>query len=85
MAHKHYGFYTVVAGRERGIFDSWEECRRSVNGYAENWFKGFYSAAEAAEYAEHCMENEGKFILSVGGQRREFDDLYLFVDAAYRI
>ena len=34
-------FYAVAAGRATGVFRSWDECRRSVNGFSGASFKAF--------------------------------------------
>lgn len=43
-------FYAVKAGRQTGIFNSWEECKRQVDGYPSASYKSFKTAAEAAAY-----------------------------------
>lgn len=43
-------FYAVKAGRKTGIFNSWEECKRQVDGYPSASYKSFKTAAEAAAY-----------------------------------
>lgn len=43
-------FYAVKAGRKTGIFNSWEECKRQVDGYPSASYKSFKTAVEAAAY-----------------------------------
>lgn len=43
-------FYAVKAGRKTGIFNSWEECKRQVDGYPSASYKSFKTAAKAAAY-----------------------------------
>lgn len=43
-------FYAVKAGRKTGIFNSWEECKRQVDGYPSASYKSFKTAAEAVAY-----------------------------------
>lgn len=43
-------FYAVKVGRQTGIFNSWEECKKQVDGYPLARFKSFKTAAEAAEF-----------------------------------
>ena len=45
-------YYAVKVGRERGIFDDWNKCSESINGYANAVFKGFNSEDEAKAYLE---------------------------------
>ncbi|MDD3630472.1 MAG: RNase H1/viroplasmin domain-containing protein, partial [Bacteroidales bacterium] len=33
-------FYVVWIGREQGIFDSWEECKKQIDGFAGAKYKG---------------------------------------------
>ena len=39
--------YAVRAGRACGIFTTWEECKKQVDGYAGARYKGFTDIAEA--------------------------------------
>ena len=43
-------FYAVKVGRQTGIFNSWEECKKQVDGYPSASYKSFKTAAEAATY-----------------------------------
>lgn len=40
-------YYTVWAGHETGVFDSWEECQLSVEGFPGARYKSFPSREEA--------------------------------------
>lgn len=40
-------FYVVWEGRTRGIFSSWSECRKQVEGFAGAKYKGFADKAAA--------------------------------------
>ena len=40
-------FYVVWNGREKGIFSSWEACKRQVDGFEAARYKSFDSEAEA--------------------------------------
>ncbi len=48
MAAKKY--YAVKKGKSTGIFQSWEECRASVEGYPGAVYKGFPGLEEAEGY-----------------------------------
>mgnify|MGYP001125220525 CR=1 FL=1 len=71
MAAKKY--YVVKKGKTRGVFDSWEECRASVEGFSGAEYQGFLSLKEAAEYAgeEACKQ----FLLKREKAEREPDFL----------
>lgn len=40
-------FYVVWQGREKGVFDNWDDCRRSVEGFPDPRYKAFDSYEEA--------------------------------------
>ncbi|KAK9145930.1 hypothetical protein Sjap_005833 [Stephania japonica] len=40
-------WYVVFKGRETGVFDSWDACSRSVNGYSGNSYKSYQTLEEA--------------------------------------
>ncbi len=43
-------FYAVKLGRTPGIYNSWDDCKKQVDGYGGAIYKSFKTAAEAAEY-----------------------------------
>ncbi len=49
MAKKFYG---VRAGRETGVFDDWDACRASVEGYTGAKYKGFLTRQDAQDYVD---------------------------------
>lgn len=42
--------YAVKNGRTTGIFENWEECKESVNGYPNAEYKGFSDINDAWDY-----------------------------------
>ena len=48
MAAKKY--YCVKKGKITGVFNKWEECKASVDGYSGAEYKGFATIEEAKEY-----------------------------------
>lgn len=50
MSKRKNNFYAVKKGRTTGIYRTWEECRRSVDGYSGAEYKGFATEWEAEEY-----------------------------------
>jgi ribonuclease HI len=40
-------YYVVWEGHQTGIFDSWDKCKKAVDGYAAAKYKGFTSLEEA--------------------------------------
>lgn len=47
MARK---YYAVRAGRQTGLFTSWEDCKAQVQGYSGAVYKSFTSLQEAQQY-----------------------------------
>ena len=43
-------FYAVAVGHKTGIFSTWDECKKQVDGYSGAKHKGFYSGQEAQAY-----------------------------------
>jgi ribonuclease HI len=44
---KKQKYYVVWKGRETGVFSSWDECKKQIEGFAEAKYKSFESLAEA--------------------------------------
>lgn len=40
-------FYTVWEGKRPGVYDSWDACKKQVEGYPQARYKSFGSRAEA--------------------------------------
>lgn len=57
-------YYTVWAGHNIGVYDSWTECQLQIKGFPGAKFKGFETREEAEEALEH---NYSEFI----GQKAE--------------
>jgi ribonuclease H-related protein len=43
-------FYGVRVGRDIGIFNTWKECQKSVNGFSSAEFKSFLTLEETEKY-----------------------------------
>lgn len=75
-------FYVVWKGKKRGVFDSWEECKSSVQGVPGAKFKSFGSRARAeAEFRGEALLPPKE---TAGGEEDKFDDteMALAVDGA---
>lgn len=42
--------YVVKKSRIRGVYDSWAECQKNINGYSGAVYKSFNTKEEAEEY-----------------------------------
>lgn len=47
--NNNYEFYVVYVGRDVGIFTSWPEAQKQVNGYKGARHKGFHTISEAKQ------------------------------------
>lgn len=52
-------FYAVANGRQIGVFLSWDECRKQVNGFPKAKFKKFDSINAAESYINDNNKNTG--------------------------
>ena len=43
-------FYAVKEGRSTGVFASWAECKKQVDGYSGAKYKSFTSMQDATAY-----------------------------------
>ena len=64
MAQKQK-FYTVWEGRKKGVYDSWDECKKQVEGVQGAKYKAFESKSEAEKalvenYWKHVQKAEQK-------------------------
>eukprot|EP00850_Spirogloea_muscicola_P011395 SM000070S21361 [mRNA] locus=s70:554543:557257:- [translate_table: standard] len=55
-------FYAVRAGRQPGIFDSWEACERQVRGFPGTQFKSFASRADAEAFVDDGGGDNGSAV-----------------------
>ncbi|MCK4260792.1 MAG: ribonuclease H family protein [Halanaerobiales bacterium] len=51
LASKKY--YAVKVGRKTGIFSSWQECKKQVEGFSSAIYKGFSTVKEAENYLKN--------------------------------
>ena len=49
-------FYAVKLGRKTGIFQTWEECKKQIDGFSTAIYKSFKTLEEAEEFLN--SENE---------------------------
>lgn len=51
-------YYAVKAGRNTGIYETWDECREQVDGYKGQAYKSFQSLDAAYEYMGYTSKGE---------------------------
>jgi ribonuclease HI len=88
MSKSNKKFYVVWEGRQQGVFESWDECRRQIEGYPTAKFKSF-STREAAEKASkgkaqdyYKKPGEAPVVIEVPIKGKPRPTLGLCVDAA---
>ena len=72
-------YYAVKVGARTGVFTSWEECQKAVDGFSGAKFKKFHSLEEAERFI--CDDNDSKPI------KEDLVDGYInaFVDGSYDV
>lgn len=70
--------YAVRKGLKTGLFDSWDECKKMVDGYPQAEYKGFVTRKEACEYLG--IESEASKEEQV---HQEPEGLVAYVDGSY--
>lgn len=69
-------FYAVRIGRTPGIYMSWEDCRKMVDGYPKAEYKSFKTEEEAFSYL-HPKED------MYASKKEDITEDYAFVDGSY--
>lgn len=72
MAKKKY--YAVRKGFTTGVFETWEECKESVNGYSGAEYKSFSTLEEAHDFVEN----------SCSFRKKSENAVEIYVDGSYR-
>lgn len=57
-------YYAVKNGRKTGIFTSWDECKKQVDGFSSAIYKSFLTKAAAEEYLGIAEKNDDVSITS---------------------
>lgn len=91
MATGKKKIYAVRKGLTTGLFETWEECKASVTGFAGAQYKGFLSKEEAYEYlgmSENSLA-EHRVVDEIEGKKdrqeipAEADKVIAYVDGSY--
>lgn len=59
MAKPKQKYYVVWKGKETGVFDSWEKCRKQIDGFTGAEYKSF----RTAEAAERAFEKSPRYFI----------------------
>ena len=71
-------FYAVKAGRNPGIYLSWDECQKQTKGFSGAIFKSFKERCDAENFIKGTVINESIIIES------DKNMLQIFVDGSFR-
>lgn len=72
MRTKTKKYYVVWSGRKKGVFDSWEDCKKSIEGFSQARYKGF----ENKEEAEKAFNNHYYDYFKIGKQDKKEEQVY---------
>lgn len=67
-------YYAVRVGRKPGIYSTWEQCKKQVNGFSKAAYKSFETLQEAKRYLNFATN-----------QIPSLDSPYAYVDGSYNI
>jgi ribonuclease HI len=80
-------FYTVWIGNETGVFDSWEECKKAIEGFNGAKYKSFLTKEEAtiafnSDYKNYYGKPKGQLNLDLLPENNKPLNPSIAVDAA---
>lgn len=70
-------FYAVKVGKKIGIYDTWAECQKQINGYSGAVFKGFATKEEAQAFLGETQKETEKIT--------EETEAVAYVDGSYDV
>ena len=77
-------FYAVKVGKTPGIYNTWDDCKAQVEGYAGATYKSFKTAGEAAEYLGwNNNGNDDEKVVTATGEKEHPVDGTAYVDGSY--
>lgn len=71
-------YYAVKVGKVTGIFETWQECQNSVNGYPNAQYKKFTDRKKAENYLNNIDEEE-----IVKNDAKEKNTLIAYIDGSF--
>ena len=85
MKKKETKYYAVANGREKGVFDSWEDCEDQTAYFKGAKFKKVKSLKEAEMFIIDESDGEPPFVICIRGKRRAFDSYGDFLEQLEKI
>lgn len=80
MTKRKNNFYAVKVGRQPGIYKTWDECKKQVNGFSGALYKGCQTKREAEEFLS------GKPMVNTDAKQSsacEDVDVTIYVDGSF--
>lgn len=71
-------YYAVRKGRNTGVFETWDECKKSVSGFSGAAYKSFTSREEALDFVNGTKSVENK----EEGEEKQ-SEAFAYVDGSY--
>lgn len=71
-------YYAVRIGKTPGIYNTWDECKREVDGFKGAQYKKFNSEIEALDF----IEGLGRFVPK---DYPDIDEVFAYVDGSFNI
>ena len=68
-------YYAVRNGRKTGIFESWAECQKQINGFSGAQYKSFLTKEEAENYLSNGVKTTSNIF--------EVDGVYAYIDGSF--
>jgi ribonuclease HI len=75
-------FYAVANGHSIGIFETWDECSKSVKGYKGAAFKKFSTKESAEEFIQLFQEQKKNMTVTLIYPNVLIPDYYVYTDGA---
>lgn len=82
-------YYAVKKGRTPGIYMTWDDCRKMVDGFPDAKYKSFKTLEEAKEFIDSGIDNKIDLINDNTDQVNKFENIYemdnpyAFVDGSF--
>lgn len=78
-------YYSVLNGRNTGIFESWEECRSEVIGYKNAVYKSFENVEDARKFMMNDFSDEKHTNEDIEERIKSLQDceMIAFIDGSY--
>lgn len=76
-------FYAVKAGYAPGIYESWDECKKQVDGFSGASYKGFVTRKEAEEFLRLAVTESTLTFSSEALTAVQLSEAVAYVDGSY--